>query len=380
MLFEKSHNGLMFIHIDMLGIAAFAYLSSGLLYGNFVVGTVYPEAIWSSVGCIVGWLLFRSRAKFNGVTLNVSLSLATQRNLIFASFIGVIGMLLFFISSGWDYLSSDKVDRSDEIAIYFFIRIPFYVSLISVFILYCETSKRYGIWKSTLYYMILAVSIIEMSREFLLFCCLLFIVRFHYNRGILLIPTGLPGFFVILVTTLSFLLFLKPFLYVVVLGQSYDGGLWNFGETVNWYRWLDYASINQVDLSEVQKNDGLYTLTSFFMPYSSFDSASKIWFHDILGNDGNGRTFGYSGVLWASKYLEHAWIALAWVGLFFLYACRWSKNNVISLIIAVGLCLVSYRFFRSEWPLVLKTLIWTYVYPGIICFVICCIRPPKTKT
>lgn len=380
MLFEKSQNGLKFIYIDMLGIAAFAYLSSGLLYGNFILGVVYPEAVWSSIGCIVGWLIFRSRAKNNGITLNCSLSPATQQKLIFASFSGAIVMLLFFAFSGWNYLLSDKVDRSEHIAEYFFIRIPFYVTMLSVFLLHCETSKRFRVWKSILYYMILMVSIIEMNREFILFACLLTIVRFYYLRGTLLIPRGLTGFIAILVAIVFFLVLLKPLLYMIILGQQYDGGFFNFGETVNWYRWLDFSHRNEVDLSVVQKNDGMYTISSFFIPFSNYESASRVWFRDILENDGYGRTFGYSGVLWVSRYFDHFLIALAWVGLFFIYSCRWSKNNVVSLLIAISLCLVSYRFFRSEWPLVLKTILWTYIYPGIICFLICSLGSAKSKT
>ena len=63
------------------------------------------------------------------------------------------------------------------------------------------------------------------------------------------------------------LLAAKPLYYLIVLGSVYDGGFANYGEVVNWYRWLDYANLRDIDISIVQRNDLNYSLQALVYPF-----------------------------------------------------------------------------------------------------------------
>lgn len=350
----------------MLGLAALAYMLSGLSYGYYVLDVIYNSAIWSLIGCMIGWCIFHKRAVRNSVLMVSNLKTSVIQRLIFLAFVGISGMLIFFAYFGSSYVLSDKILRSETINDTFFIRIPFYASISCAFILYSDKDCRYRKTRELIFYLILFVSLVEMNRELLLAVGLLFVFKHYQQHRRLLIPSGFFGFIVIILMLVFFLVLLKPLLYLTILGSQYDGGFLNFGETVNWYKWLDYKAVNDVDLSEVQKNDFSYALFSIFLPYSPVDSASAIWFREVLGNSDIGRTYGYSGVLWLSRYLSDTLISLPWIFVFYIYSLRWSRRNTINIIIGLGLCLISFRFFRSEWPLVLKTYIWTFLYPSLL--------------
>lgn len=347
-------------------IAAFSYLGSGILYGIYILDSLYDEALWSFFSCLLGWAIFRPRAIKNAPILKITLATLIKQKLIFLSFAGICSMFLFFAINGLDYFSADKVERSGSIASSFILRPPFYAFIVCLVILYSDTSNSYKKIKSLFFYILLLISVIEMNRELIILSGIIFLIRFNKIYGKLLIPKGITGFVLIMTSTVFVLIFLKPIMYIFLLGIPYDGGFFNYGETVNWYRWLDYSITRDTDIASVQRNDFLYSIYSIFLPYNPVDSASKIWFIEVLGNAEEGRTYGYSGVLWLSYYLTGPSIALGWMFLFFIYSSKFSNNQIIQIIIYIGLLMVTYRFFRSEWPLVLKTILWTFIYPSFI--------------
>lgn len=366
MIFHRENEGLRLIPIDLLGVAAIAYMVSGLLYGYYVLNITHHLAVWSSIGCLIGWCMFRRNALKNSILLVSFLKTSVIQRLILLSLVGISGMVIFFIYFGSNYLLSDKVLRSETINQTFFIRIPFYASILCAFVLFTDKECRYRKTKSLIFYLILIISLLEMNRELLLAVGLLYVFKHYQLYHRLLIPSGFIGLITILVVLIFFLVLIKPILYLTILGTSYDGGFLNFGETINWYKWLDYSAENNIDLTVVQRNDGWYSLFSLILPYSPVESASAIWFREILGNTDIGRTFGYSGVLWLSHYFSGAMICLPWILIFYFYSLRWCQSNIVNIIIGFGLCLISFRFFRSEWPLVLKTYLWTFLYPGLV--------------
>ena len=45
-----------------------------------------------------------------------------------------------------------------------------------------------------------------------------------------------------------------------------------------------------------------------------------------------------------------------------------SKNDFLRITFSLILIIICYRFFRSEWPLVIKTMLWVYFYPTLILY------------
>lgn len=374
MIINRKNTDIIFLQIDLLGISAIAYLVSGLLYGFFALGYIYDEAVYSFIGCMFGWVLFREKAIRSSHALTLNISAQTELRLLVLIFFSQLIMLGYFFYGGMEYLSSSKVDRYEQVNSLIFLRIPFYASLFCLIILVSEVHKRFVFIKNLLIYMAVFIGVFEMNRELLIIIGLLIVIKLYKHNGRVIIPQGIVGFLIIILSAIFFLVLLKPLLYLVVLGEHYDGGFINFGETVNWYRWLDYAQSRSIDLSQVQKNDFQYSIASFLLPYSPFDSASKIWFRDILGHDYAGMTYGYSGVLWLSHYFKGWTISIPWMSLFYLYSCNFKVQRGLAIILQIGLAVVSYRFFRSEWPLVLKTYLWVFFYPTVIFFIVSRLR------
>ena len=281
--------------------------------------------------------------------------------------LGSLLMLIYPLFFNGFFYSSDKLERASIIQSSFFVRIPFYAALFICFCLYATKDKSHQYGRFILFIVIGFVTLVDMNREFLIAFGLICMVR-HFNlHGSNIIPKGFWGFIIIISLALFVLLAAKPLYYLIVLGSVYDGGFANYGEVVNWYRWLDYANLRDIDISIVQRNDLNYSLQALVYPFSSYDSASKIWFNEILGYQDVGRTFGYSGVLWVSYYFKGPLIMVPWLILFWLYSLSYFKNNLaLKVLFMFGLTLITYRFFRSEWPLVLKTFLWTFIYPGVV--------------
>ena len=58
---------------------------------------------------------------------------------------------------------------------------------------------------------------------------------------------------------------------------------------------------------------------------------------------------------------------MPWLLIFWFYSLSFfRKELILKVLVTFGLALITYRFFRSEWPLVLKTFLWTFIYPGVV--------------
>jgi len=110
-------------------------------------------------------------------------------------------------------------------------------------------------------------------------------------------------------------------------------------------------------------------LNSIIYPFSYFDSASKIFFEEILKNTYSGMTYGYSGLIWTDYYFNGYFLTLPWIFLSIIYSKSFFNNNdFLRITFSLILIIISYRFFRSEWPLVIKTMLWVYFYPTLILY------------
>lgn len=368
MILHDSGKQLKFVPIDLLFIASTLYLGGGIYYGFTVLGNVYSEAVYSYLACIIGYLFFRNKAYKNAPIINdLELSAKVKEKLILLAIFGTLLMLISQLFFDGLFYSSDKIARSAVISSSFYIRIPFYAALFICFCLYATKDKSHQYGRFILFMVIGFVTLLDMNREFLIAYGIIFLIR-HFNlHGWNLIPSGFWGFVIITTGALFVLLAAKPLYYLIMLGSIYDGGFANFGEAVNWYRWLDFANTRDIDLSIVQRNDLYYSLQALVYPFSSVDSASKIWFNEILGYEDVGRTFGYSGVLWLSYYFKGPLIMMPWLLIFWFYSLSFfRKELILKVLVTFGLALITYRFFRSEWPLVLKTFLWTFIYPGVV--------------
>ena len=143
MIINRKNTDIIFLQIDLLGISAIAYLVSGLLYGFFALGYIYDEAVYSFIGCMFGWVLFREKAIRSSHALTLNISAQTELRLLVLIFFSQLIMLGYFFYGGMEYLSSSKVDRYEQVNSLIFLRIPFYASLFCLIILVSEVHKRF---------------------------------------------------------------------------------------------------------------------------------------------------------------------------------------------------------------------------------------------
>lgn len=363
----KNDRGLGIIPLDFLVSTGVLYIVSGALY-IYLMGRDIPVEVYFAMAALATAVAVIPRGV---VWLDCQFSALTERNLLALSFFGIFCYLVFLVIGGWGYLAAEKIERSAHISRFFFLRIPLYVAFVIGTLL--QMSMIHLRARYTLLWLLSLVALVEMNREFIVILSITWAAFLWREYRIKLIPPGLLGG-CLLVLGLMFILFLaKPMMYFLVLGEVYDGGLMNFGETVNWARWLLYAEDNNVDITDVQKNDLLYGVYALFLPYSPVTSSSAEWFSNVLMEADLGRTFGYSGLLWLSRWFPGFFIYFPLVALFYLYG-RISGGGVVRAILAIALAMVSFRFWRSEWVLVEKTLLWTYFYPAILCWLVARLR------
>ena len=181
-----------------------------------------------------------------------------------------------------------------------------------------------------------------------------------------MVPSGILGVVVITFTFIFVAFFFKPLFYFIILGKIYDGGWYNIGELVNWMRHEFYVDSQSIDITSIQRNDIQYLLQAFVLPFATVDSSSAVFFKEILDGDNSGRTYGYSGALWMSNYLPGYEFVSGIIILLTLFVLKFLFNKEIYNLLLIIFCIVGFRLFRSEWPLVLKTLNWNYLYPSIL--------------
>lgn len=368
MIFAYRNDGVLgVIPMDFLSATALLYLLSGSAY-FWALGVDLPVEVLASLSAVFLSMLFFRRGV---VWLDCGFSMITCRNIFLLSMVGAFVFLAFLIFSGKSYFFADKVSRSSHIAEWFFLRIPLYVAY--VFSIILQFSPLRFFLRFLLLALLSLVTLVEMNREFLIVLSIGWAALLWRDFRCKVVPPGLVGGFVVVLGLVFVLILAKPLMYILILGQQYDGGFLNFGETVNWARWFLYAQQNSVDLSSVQSQDLRYGLFAILLPYSPVSSSSAVWFSEVLMESDVGRTFGYSGILWLSHWFPGVFVAAPILILFWLYS-RASGNHPLLVFLGVSLCLVSFRFWRSEWVLVEKTLLWTYFYPVALAWIVARLR------
>jgi hypothetical protein len=86
----------------------------------------------------------------------------------------------------------------------------------------------------------------------------------------------------------------------------------------------------------------------------------------VLGEDGIGQTYGYSGLLSWYSVSGHVGVVIIPLLIGFGAVKIDRSRSVVAAIASFGIALVAFRLFRSEYVLVIKTLLWQYFYPGVV--------------
>lgn len=366
MIFRTSGNRLEMNTLDFLVLPGVAYLGAGVIYGAVDVKYVNPESVYSLFTLILFGVLFRNRSFLE---VELSMSRRLEKKLLLISALFVFSIVAFFLSVGLDYFRMDKIERSQLISQYFVFRVGFWASSILVILLICEKERRFRRAKAGLIVAMFSILVLEGSRELLLIVGVQFIFYQWFFKKRLIFPQGFSGFLAFIFLLFFVTVLFKPIFYIITVGEFYDGGWLNFGELVNWYRWLNQSYVDGIDVAYVQRNDLLYLVQAFYLPFSTVESSSSVWFTEILGNEeGQGRTYGYSGVLWLSAYFPGLTIMLPWLATGVLFSLFANARKPASFLFVFAVCLVSYRLFRSEWVLVVKTVLWLFFYPSFLIF------------
>lgn len=361
---SKKQNKLVLYPLDFVWIPGLLYYVFGTSYAQII--NYRPEAhVHYFYGGVVLLVVFRSQfvIKTQNKEFNKEASL-----LLLAIILGLLSILVFFASEGVNYFSQDKIQRSHAISKKFFLRVPFFVATILyvyVLIMYKKAIKN-RILERLIFIFFLSILIIEGNRELLLIAGLVIILRYYRLRNICMVPSGILGVVVIAFTFIFVAFFFKPLFYFIILGKTYDGGWYNIGELVNWMRHEFYVDSRSIDITSIQRNDMQYLLQAIVLPFATVDSSSAVFFKEILGGDNSGRTYGYSGALWMSNYLPGYEFVSGIIILLTLFVSKFIFNKEIYNLLLIIFCIVGFRLFRSEWPLVLKTLNWNYLYPSVL--------------
>lgn len=362
MVFSGYNGKLYFKPINLLGLSSIAYLGSGLAYGYSNFGYIHPLVLSALIICCCLWFIFG--VGYRGVELSLTLPRDQEFNLLMIS-LGALGlMIIYYIMLGPGYFSADKITKYQMAVKYDFFQIPIRSASILFFLTLLGREKRFLKIKRLFLTVLFIICILEISRQLLLFCGIGFILYIWQTRRVCLFPSGILGVFTIIFLGVFIVFIFKPLFYLVVLGTPFSGGFDHYSELTNWFRWLNYAETRNIDISYVQRNDLRYSFQSFFLPFSTEPSSTKVWFSEVLGDDRDGITYGYSGLLWVSNYFSGIYLIIPF-GLLFLFFRFFSKGNAgaIKLCVSFTIAIVSYRFFRSEWVLVQKASLWVYLYP-----------------
>lgn len=366
MIFRRKGLSMEMNTLDFIGLPALAYLGGGLLYGIYEIRYVNMDAFWALCGVVIVWMLLRSTSY---VTLEINLSPGVEKALTMMTLLLALSISLFYVIAGPSYFMLDKFDRYIVADRYVFLRTGFWSSNILLCVLLIEAQGRLRRMKGALLLIALSITLIEGSRELLLISGLHIILYFWKFRDTLLVPRGLLGLTVLFAGLFFVAVIFKPLFYIIFLGGDFGGGWLHYSELVNWYRWLYLANTQSIDHAAVQRFDLQYLLDALVMPLSRVPSSSAVWFREVLEQgDGSGRNYGYSGVLWLSLYVTGPYMMVPWalaaLGFFLLSRAR----SVVWLLLMFSICLLSFRLFRSEWVLVVKTLLWVYFYPSVIVY------------
>jgi hypothetical protein len=364
-----------------LAIMGGLYFLSGLIYSTVAYSNlerISALLALATIGFTVGALLGRPRRAVAFVDIgsrhvSTRSSMRAHRAEVILLMLA-FGLLLlactFYLLVPAGYLSMDKVERAPALRSLYAVRVLFFVSSVAYYLALMTSDVPQNVLMRKLYFLYLtllgAVTLIEINREMLLVLGILMLCWAGRFRNYY--PRFFPRQFVVIILVVLLFFTLKGLLYPIYFATTYEGGLLSFGEVVNWVRWTAYAFDHEVDIGELHRNDWRYLVNALVFPASAYESASAIWFREILQIDAVGQTYGYSGVL--------SWYSVGgWIGVFvlpailgFICAKLDASTHPIAALAAFCLVAVSFRFFRSEYVLVFKTYLWQFFYPGVLLF------------
>lgn len=338
-----------------------SYLGFGLAYSYFalqleqIVFVVLPVALG----------IFAALLQASGSATSVEpIRDAFAFNIALVSLVLIAIAYLSFVFVPTGYFGMDKVERAQYVSSLYPARLGLFgciVPLSSV----CihgkgSTSESTRFLIHSCFFLIFVFGMIELNRE--VFVCLgisWFFIKQYSEKPLRMLH--IASFFILgLLGMFTF----KYFSYLILFSSEYEGGLFAVGELVNWARWTFTVLQNDYSISELQRNDINYLFQSIVYPFGLVPSSSELLFSEILGRTGRGESYGYSGPLWTYRYGYIASFVL-WATVFTFFIRLEKSPKYTSTIIMLCIAMVSFRLFRSEWPLVLKTMLWTYLYPSI---------------
>jgi hypothetical protein len=289
-------------------------------------------------------------------------------SLILAAY-ALLGLgLLFYAVVPVNYFDLDKVERAGALRQYYALRVSLFMSPVACYLAlmhYRATRTACLRWLYGVYLVSYGLlSLVELNREMLLALGLLTLCWFaRFNNWF---PRFFPTQFCLVLLALAFFTVLKGVAYPILFGKEFEAGMFAIGEVINWVRWTNYAFEGQIDLAVLHANDWRYLLNAAVFPKSFYESSSAIWFRDVLGEDGIGQTYGYSGLLSWYSVSGHVGVVIIPLLIGFGAVKIDRSRSVVAAIASFGIALVAFRLFRSEYVLVIKTLLWQYFYPGVV--------------
>ena len=369
MIFYIKEKKLFLCPLDVLFATTFLYCIYGMMWlSEKYLFFIEPLIILFSVSSFWIYNKFFSKSKESA---NVSLEITLSRNNFITIYslacVGVLSFFLIYAYYGFEYFSLTKDLRYKFIKATEVPRILSFVTMIGLFIASVSNQQQFSGLRKILVILFWLISFAEINREMMLIMGMVsagsyFTKIKHNNDNTKFLPLGVMilGGLVLIIT--------KPLLFFLQFGIFPDS-FFNSSELTNWIRHFSYVKRFDIDLTFVQRNDLQYFLNAIIFPYSMFDSASKVYFEDVLRGTYAGMTYGYSGLLWTEYYFKGYFLAIPWIFLSMIYSKTFFKeNDFLRIIISLIFIVIVYRFFRSEWPLVVKTALWVYLYPTLILY------------
>ncbi|MDB2710175.1 hypothetical protein N9Y12_04070 [Candidatus Pelagibacter bacterium] len=369
MIFYIKNKKLFLCPIDLLFISSIFYCVYGMLWLNEKI-LFFKEPLIILFSISFFWIYKKTLSNSKDqsyISLEITLNEKNFYMIHLIATVGIVSFLIFYFILGAEYFSLTKDLRYKYIKSTEVPRIISFVSMIGLFVGSVSNKQYYQKYRKFIVIIFWIISFLEINREMILLMSFVSYSRFlsnikHTGKNIKLISL----FFIMMGALL--MIFSKPLLFYYQFG-TYPDSIYNVSELTNWLRHFAYVKINNFDVSEVQKYDLQYLLNAIIFPYSFFNSASKIFYEDILQNTYYGMTYGYSGLLWTNYYFKNYFLIIPWILLCIIYSKTYFKNNdFLRIAFSLILAILVYRFFRSEWPLVIKTGLWVYFYPTLILY------------
>lgn len=367
MLFYIKNKQLLLCTLDFLFIASIFYCGYGILWLD-EKGLYFKEPVIIILTITSFWIykkFFSNSKDEQYVSLEINLKKKNFFIIYCVASAGILSFLLIYFIFGPEYFSLSKEFRYKYIKSTEVPRIIAFVSMIGLFISSVSNEQHYQRFRKIIVTIFWIISFLEINREMIILMSLISYSKYltrikRTNKSIKLVSV------VFILIGAVIMIYFKPFVFYFQYG-TYPETFYNLSELTNWVRHYAYVYSYGIDISEVQKYDLQYFLNSLIFPYSYFSSASKIFYENILQNTYYGMTYGYSGLLWTNYYFKNYFLIIPWLLLSVFYSKTYfKKNDFLRIAFSLTLTILAFRFFRSEWPLVVKTGLWVYFYPSLI--------------